>query len=243
MLRASLGIESIPLNEPQPDADPRTKRRAARREQSRTDILDAAEKVFGEDGIRDGSLRDIAVQSGFSTASIYLFFKNKQELLSETLTRRGDELNLAMRKVDERDLLPLEKLHEIVNVGIEFFTERPYFRLLLRHIGGGATVTGPALAEFARDVDARFRESQVLLARIVADGQETGQIRDGDARAIAHLYTVLVNEFMLFDTNPDEANIGALTASQFHSLLDGTLRKPAIDLDLEGTRVSTVAAP
>ncbi|MCU1358997.1 MAG: TetR/AcrR family transcriptional regulator [Ilumatobacteraceae bacterium] len=62
-------------------------------------ILDAAEKVFGRDGIHDGSLRNIATQSGFSTAGIYLFFENKQHLLAETLSRRGTELTTAIAHV------------------------------------------------------------------------------------------------------------------------------------------------
>src|SRR5229473_1025769 len=60
-----------------PVADVRTRRRGARREQSQGDILDAAERVFGEDGIHSGSVRRIAELSGFSPGAIYLFFENK----------------------------------------------------------------------------------------------------------------------------------------------------------------------
>jgi TetR/AcrR family transcriptional regulator len=215
------------LNDSPTQPDRRAQRRAARRAQSRTEILDAAERVFGEDGIRDGSLRNIAALAGFSTAAIYLFFENKQQLVSETLTRRGDELNGAIRAVAESDLAPLDKLHQIMDDTTGFFAERPHFRLLIRHIRGGATITGPVLAEFASDVDARFREAMTLLAGIVRDGQEIGQIRDGNERAIAHMYSVLVNEFILLDPSPDGEDIGALTSTQFHGLIDGAFRSPS----------------
>ena len=71
--------------------DPRSRRRAARRAASTADILDAAERVFSEDGLRDGSLRRIAELSGYSTAAIYKFFDSKQHLVTETLNRRADE--------------------------------------------------------------------------------------------------------------------------------------------------------
>src|SRR5271154_4607051 len=135
--------------------DRRAERRAARRADNRTEILDAAEKVFGANGLRDGSLREIGEASGFSTAAIYLFFDNKQHLVAETLSRRGDELIEAVRREAERDLAPLEKLHRIVDATALFFAERPNFRRLLRHIRGGATITGPILAEFGSGASAR----------------------------------------------------------------------------------------
>ena len=124
------------MNDSSVEVDRRAERRAARRAENRTEILDAAEKVFGAKGLRDGSLREIGERSGFSTAAIYLFFDNKQHLIAETLTRRGDELIAVARDQAERDLAPLEKLHRIVDATALFFTERPNFRQLLRHLRG-----------------------------------------------------------------------------------------------------------
>lgn len=209
--------------EVQPDF--RAQRRAARRAENRTEILDAAERVFGEHGVRGGSLRQIALLSGFSTAAIYLFFDNKQHLLSETLTRRGAELVGALQTVAEGDLSPLDKLHHIVDVTVAFFEARPDFRRLLRHITGGTAIVGPALADYAGDVDGYFTQAMTLLAGIVGDGQKADEIRDGDVYAIAHLYSVLINEHVLLAAE-GESTIGTLTPEQFHALIDGALRNP-----------------
>jgi AcrR family transcriptional regulator len=214
------------LNEPQVQVDRRAERRAARREQSRADILDAAEQVFGEDGVRDGSLRNIAAQSGFSSSAIYLFFENKQHLLSETMTRRGDELIEGLRDELALDLAPLDRLHHIVDFSIDFFAERPYFRLLLRQVRGGTTVTGPVLAEYANDVTGRFVEAMTILTSIVEDGQRAGEIRAGSPSALAHLYATLLNEYLLVAAESVDSNIEVLTPDEFHALVDGALRKP-----------------
>ena len=208
-------------------ADRRGQRRSARRAQSRIEILDAAEKVFGEDGVRDGSVRKIAVESGFSAAAIYLFFENKQHLLSQTLTRRGDELNEILHNEAASELAPIEKLHRIADVTKVFFAERPHFRLLLRHINGGAMITGPVLAEFVGEVHARYLEAMLTLAGIVRAGQEAGEIRDGNELAVAHLYSVLVNEFVLLDASLGDTEVGTLTSAQFHAFVDGALRNPS----------------
>lgn len=211
------------MNDASVTTDRRAERRAARRAENRTEILDAAEKVFGARGLRDGSLREIGEESGFSTAAIYLFFDNKQHLVAETLSRRGDELIAAVNREAETALAPLEKLHRIVDATASFFAERPNFRRMLRHFRGSAQITGPILGEFASGASTRFDEVMGVLAGLVRDGQDTGEIRDGDPGALAHLYSVLINEYVLL-TSSDDAAIGTLTPGQFHALIDGALR-------------------
>jgi AcrR family transcriptional regulator len=200
--------------------DRKAQRREERRIQNRRDILDAAERVFGEDGIHHGSLRRIAEESGFSTAAIYMFFENKQHLLSETLVRRGDELVARMRLVVQSNMTPLEKLHGVVDTTIAFFDERPHFRLLLRHIRGGPTITGPVLAEFSLQPDNRFEEAMTLVSSLFVEGQQSGAMRRGSPQILGHLYSILVNEFILLDVTPGDAVTDELTTEEFHALID-----------------------
>jgi AcrR family transcriptional regulator len=213
------------LAEPAQPPDRRAERRAARREENRVEILDAAEKVFGDDGITNGSLRKIAAESGFSTAAIYLFFENKPHLVAETLTRRGDELKAAITDVAESDAGPLERLHRVIDDTILFFDDRPNFKRMLRHLRGSDAITGPTLGEFNDGVNDRFGDVMAIIAGMVDDGQGAGTIRAGDAGVLAHLFSVLVNEFILL-TSPDSTGPGGLTTAQFHDLVDGALRGP-----------------
>ena len=214
----------VVTTEAQPDL--RAQRRAARRAENRTEILDAAERVFGEHGAGDGSLRQIALLSGFSPAAIYLFFDNKQHLLSETLTRRGGELVAVLRAVADGDLSPLDQLHRIVDDTVAFFAARPDFRRLIRHITSSTAIIGPAFADYAGGTeDGYFMQAMTLIAGIVRDGQAAGEIRDGDAYAIAHLYSVLINEHVLLAAE-GESTIPPLTLPQFHEFIDGALRNP-----------------
>ncbi len=201
-------------------------RRAARRLQNRTEILDAAERVFGRHGIHDGSLRKIAMESGFSPAAIYLFFDNRQHLLAETITRRTDELMEVVRNSTDWGVTPLDRLHRFIDVGIAFFGERPYFRLLLRQIRSGPTITEPVLLDRQDEVHGRYLDSMDLLATIIREGQALGEVRGGDPGAIAHLYMALIVEFILIGTTPGEGPGGTLSSEQFHGFVDGALRSP-----------------
>jgi AcrR family transcriptional regulator len=198
------------------DEDPRSRRRAARRAASTTDILDAAERVFSEDGLRDGSLRRIAELSGYSTAAIYKFFDSKHHLVTETLNRRADEYLVDLKTAAAREGTPLERLHLIVDAAAAYFSAHKQFSSLVRQVQGGEAILGPVLAAFADDIDGRYGQAMTMMSDLVRDGQRSDEIRAGDPRALAHLASVLTNEYVLADL--------PLTRDEFHSVFDGTLR-------------------
>ena len=200
------------------DEDPRSRRRAARRAASTADILDAAEKVFSEDGLRDGSLRRIAELSGYSTAAIYKFFDSKHHLVTETLNRRADEYLLDLKTAADREGTPLERLHFIVDAAGHVFQRHKQFSSLVRQVQGGQAILGPVLAAFADDIDGRYGQAMALMTDLVRDGQRSGEIRAGDPRALAHLASVLTNEYVLADL--------PLSREEFRAVFDGTLRAP-----------------
>jgi TetR/AcrR family transcriptional regulator len=197
-------------------AELRNQRRAARRAQSRAEIVDAAERVFSEDGLRNGSLRRIADLSGYSTAAIYKFFDSRQHLVAETVNRRADEYLGELRRAAESAGTPLERLHLIVDNAAAYFLARGHFRSLLRQMQGGSAIVGPVLDAFADDVLGRYAHAMTLMSDLIREGQQAGEVRDGDPGALAHLASVLINEYALADV--------ALARSEFHAVFDGALR-------------------
>ena len=166
-----------------------------------TQILDAAERVFSEDGLRDGSLRRIADLSGYSTAAIYKFFDSKQHLVAETVTRRADEYLGELRRAAGAAGTALERLHLIVDDAAAYFGAREHFRSLLRQMQGGSAIVGPVLDAFADDVYGRYAQAMALMTDLIREGQESGEIRDGDPGALAHIASVLTNEYAMADVS------------------------------------------
>lgn len=199
-------------------AEVRSQRRAARRAESRIEILDAAERVFSEDGLRDGSLRRIGDLSGYSTAAIYKFFDSKHHLVALTLSRRADEWLAELQRAAASGGTPLERLHRVADDAAAFFEARPHFRSVLRQVQGGSAIVGPLLAAFAEDVYGRYAQAMAVMTDLIRQGQESAEIRTGDPRALAHLASVLTNEFALADLG--------LAAADFHAVFDGALRAP-----------------
>jgi len=217
------------------DDDPRSRRRRARRAASTADILDAAERVFSEDGLREGSLRRIAELSGYSTAAIYKFFDSKQHLVTETLNRRADEYLTEVKKAATSGGTPLERLHLIVDAASAYFSAQKKFSALVRQVQGGAAILGPVLAAFADNVYGRYGQAMELMTDLVREGQQSNEIRTGDPRALAHLASVLTNEFVLADL--------PLTREEFHAVFDGTLRAPPSDANSVRSETLPAATP
>lgn len=203
----------------------RARRRAAKAAVNRADILDAAERIFAERGLTEGSLRDIARHSGFSTAAIYNYFDNKQHLLAETLVRRGTDLLDVIDTAAASDGSPMDRLHRIVDDTVAFFETYPDFRQILRHVRESEAIIASVLTEHAADRNI-FPETLTLMTAVLEEGQRIGEIRDGSPGALIHLYMTLVNEhvYLAGSANP---GIGSLSLEQFHAVIDGALRRPA----------------
>jgi AcrR family transcriptional regulator len=203
----------------------RAQRRAARAAGNRADILDAAELVFAEAGLAEGSLRDIASQSGFSTAAIYNYFDNKHQLFAATLARRGIEMLDVLEEAAGRADAPMERLHAIADAAMGFFETWPDFRRMLRHIREPSPTIPSLMAEYANEHMERVARFFALMTDIIEAGQVSGEIRSGAAPTLLRFYMTLIYE-QVFLAAPDNPAT-ALTVDEFHDLIDGALRRSA----------------
>jgi AcrR family transcriptional regulator len=198
-------------------ADRAEQRRASRRAENRSDILDAAERVFAAHGIQAGSVRKIGAESGFSAAAIYLFFDSKQQLLAETLTRRGDGLVTAIDAAAASGSDALDSLHRVIDATVEYFEAHPDFGRLVHRLR--------ALDEFGNSESPLFDHATRVLTDLVRTGQSTGQIRPGNPQGLAHVYEVLIHEHVVLAA-ADSPPVANLTRSELHDFIDGALHRP-----------------
>jgi len=61
---------------------PTTQRRKRAIARTREDILEAAARAFTKRGFQSATMRDIAKEAGYTAASLYTYFKSKQEILA-----------------------------------------------------------------------------------------------------------------------------------------------------------------
>jgi AcrR family transcriptional regulator len=154
-------------------------------ERSRAAILDAAERLFAEQGYDATSLTNVGAVAGVSRGTPGYFFRSKAELYQAVLDRSFAEVSEAVRAGRARALASNESPETILAGAVadyfEFLTARPNFvRLIEREaLNGGRLPDGvshisagqEALAAIADELgldDAPSGEAAQLLLSIIS---------------------------------------------------------------------------
>jgi AcrR family transcriptional regulator len=183
---------------PDSGATRREARRVQRQDLSRTQLLDAAEEVFGRKGFHETTLKEVAELAGFSVGSVYSFFENKDDLFRQVYLRRGDEFMPAMREIVASEGPPIDVLHRVVTFQIQFFRDHPHFgRLYLWH--SGHVLGSEVSASFDEAILANFEEALALQSKLFARGQRAGQFRPGDSAVLSRMFSGLVAAYQGMD--------------------------------------------
>ncbi len=93
-------------------------------------ILDAAMKLFLSRGYKNVTIRKIADEIEYSPATIYLYFKDKEQMLFELQSRAFEKFHKAQMSVQTIED-PVQKLIAHGNIYIKFALENPeYYDLM-----------------------------------------------------------------------------------------------------------------
>ena len=109
-------------------------RREASKNETRQLILRAARRLFGQKGMEESTIRDIAREAGVSPASVVVHFKSKTALLEEALNR---DIEAALSELVATMPEDLELLDRLLHLARGFFRlydqNRKLYRALIRY--------------------------------------------------------------------------------------------------------------
>lgn len=105
-------------------------RRAREKEELRSKILEAAGELFVEEGIANVSLRKIADRIEYSPATIYLYFRDKSDLVGALCQEVFGPLKAELERIEASSPDPLEGLRTGLRFYIEFGVQHPHHYLL-----------------------------------------------------------------------------------------------------------------
>jgi TetR/AcrR family fatty acid metabolism transcriptional regulator len=95
------------------------------------DILEAAVKVFAEVGFHKAKISTIAENAGVATGSVYLYLKNKDDLLNTIFRGLWEKLYEELKTIsDNISLSPSEKIDAMLDLVFDIFTENPSLALV-----------------------------------------------------------------------------------------------------------------
>lgn len=174
-------------------------RRQLEKENLRQEILDAARELFVAEGFDSVSMRKIADRIGYSPTTIYLYFKDKSELLQEICESTFAKLSKQIEKSWTTTEDPLERLRLGLLSYIDFGLENPHhYDLVL------ISPKEMHLADLAIEFeDSMGRKAFDLLIKSVVECLEAGVIRQADVALTAQtLWAGLHGVTALLITHP-----------------------------------------
>ncbi|MBA2883244.1 TetR/AcrR family fatty acid metabolism transcriptional regulator [Desulfosalsimonas propionicica] len=149
------------------------------REQARTGainskyhlILDAAIKVFAEQGFHQATISQVAREAGVADGTIYLYFKNKADILSNFFSYRSRQVFDRFRQVVDQADSAEEKLRNLIRLHLsEFQRDRNMAVVFQRE----ALLARYVKDEYIIEVTRMYMD---ILTEIIRLGQAEGTIR------------------------------------------------------------------
>ena len=162
-------------------------------------ILDAAERLLGRFGYRKMTVDDIAAEAGIGKGTVYLSFPSKEEVVLSTVDRIVDRVCAAMEETAAGDASAPDRLRSMLRarVLVRFEAVAAYSASL------NDLLAGVRAALLARRVQHFERETGVL-ARVIAAGQQDGEIAPGAPRRMARALVLATNSFLPYALSPEE---------------------------------------
>ncbi len=145
-------------------ATPRNTSRA-RVEAKESKILDAAERIFAEAGFDGAKVSDIARAASVAEGTVYLYYKNKQDLLAGVVVRFWTQLTLGAEAAVEPDATTQEQLEQLGRYHLNSILEQ--FEVV--------SLTYRARPQQEQDLD-QVREYVRVFDRIMQRGVDRGEL-------------------------------------------------------------------
>lgn len=116
-------------------------RKQRERERRRQQIMVAAKKVFTAKGFNKTTMEDIAKEAELSPGTLYLYFKNKDELYASLSLRILQYLLIRLEHVtSDEQLGPEKRILTLKDVLFDVYTFDPLILLNMFHIQSGETL-------------------------------------------------------------------------------------------------------
>jgi TetR/AcrR family transcriptional regulator, fatty acid metabolism regulator protein len=135
-------------------------------------ILTAAIKVFAERGFSQSTIAQIAQEARVADGTIYLYFKNKDDILVQFYERMTEHVSERFWDAVNRGQTAAEKLHNLIHAHLELFQNEPSGAVVYQ---GETHLQWRLVQEPTRQMSKMYRD---VISKVVELGQQEGSIRN-----------------------------------------------------------------
>ena len=134
-------------------------------------ILDAAIKVFAEQGFHQSTVSQIAKEAGVADGTIYLYFKNKDDILVQFYEFKTKQVFKRFREAVDQSETAIDKLRNLIRVHLEEFQKDRNMAIVYQvETRQQRRMAGQPIKEMSK----MYRD---IITELVELGQEEGTMR------------------------------------------------------------------
>ena len=174
-------------------------RKAREKAQRRLQIMDAAKRVFSHKGFSGTTMEEIAQESELSAATLYLYFKNKNELYASLNLRMLEYLCQRVERVargSEDD--PFLKVRQLAEAMYDVYRFDPLILTNVFHMQSSEALQGLS-PEMHRDINALSAQALRTMAGIFSAGMDQGVFTRHHPVALADLVWAVFSGLVLWE--------------------------------------------
>ena len=174
-------------------------RKAREKLQRRDQIMDAAKQVFSRKGFGGATMEEIAQQAELSPATLYLYFKNKNDLYASLNLRMLEFLCQRVEKVaSKKDPDPLRKVRSLAEAMYDVYRFDPLTLTNVFHMQSSEALRAlsPEQQHLINDMAAQALRT---MADIFRDGMDQGVFQALHPVALADLVWSVFSGLVLWE--------------------------------------------
>ncbi len=159
----------------------------------------AAKRVFTQKSYGKATMEDIAKEAELSPGTIYLYFKNKDELFASLSLRILHYMNIRLEQVHKQSYRkPEDRIWALKDALLEVFEFDPLVLINMFHLQSSETLKNLS-PDLLSDIKELSRNSFGSMAKIFEEGIKNGDFIDRHPIALADIVWALFSGVVLWE--------------------------------------------
>jgi AcrR family transcriptional regulator len=162
---------------------------------TRDKIIRNALRIFAKRGYFKTTVDDIAQAAGLAKGTVYLYFKDKQDLYVATIDEHFTRALEALAEIDAKTITPREKMQEIAINFIDYIRHLKSSYMLFTF--ENVNLKGKTLKNIHSVIEPKIKKMNEIISTIVSAGIESNEFRKVDPKITAFYFLSTIRAIFL----------------------------------------------
>ena len=183
-------------------------RKERERERRRQQIIVAAKRVFSEKGFNKATMEDIAKEAELSPGTLYLYFKNKDELYASLSLRILQYLLIRLEHLNSDENLGIDvRVQQLKEAMYDVYEFDPMILINMFHLQSSETLKN-LTPELLLEIKDLSKKSLAEMVKLFQEGVEKGIFIKRHPNAMADILWSIFSGVILWETSKNVIDPG-----------------------------------